>query len=847
MFGGNLMVDFSKKLKATERIKKVNPVEIYDTLDRRSETGPLRPAQQTILNNWVLSHKEDSDLIIKLHTGEGKTLIGLLVLLSKLNENKGPSLYICPNIYLVEQVCNEALKFGIPFCKIEVDNALPNDFLLGKKILITHVQKLFNGRSIFGIGNNYTPVGCVVLDDSHACIDSIKSSFTINIKFKHPLYEKIKTLFEDDLREQGEGSFYELSSDGSDTILPIPYWNWTEKKSTVLKLISEYTGENFVKFAWPLIKDNIGHCQAFISSRKIEISPLYIPISKFGTFHNANQRILMSATTQEDSFFIKGLEFSINAVLNPLCDPNQKWSGEKMILIPSLISDDLDRDTIINKFAKIKSNKFGIVALVPSFKKAQFYENLGALVANKEDSDMFEAIGNLKKGEFKETIVLANRYDGIDLPDKACRILILDSLPYFDSLYDQYEQLCRINSEIINTKISQKVEQGLGRSVRGEKDYSAIVIIGADLVKFIKSIITNRFFSEQTQKQIEIGMEIVEMAMEELEEDSNNFRMVNSLISQSLKRDEGWKEYYTTKMNSIISKVTDKKLHTILQKEKTAEEYFASGDYQKACSTIQNLIDVDVQNDAENGWYLQILARYKYPISKSESNQLQLGAFKKNPQLMKPKDGITYGKIQYIDENRVKRIKSTINKYGNYQEFMLHLDSLLSDLSFGSAAEIFERALKEIGDILGFVSQRPDNEIRKGPDNLWCGTNNRYLMFECKSEVDESRKSINKHEAGQMEEHCAWFENEYGDMDVKRILIIPTKVLSYEADFSRDIEIMRKSKLRELKVKVKSFIKEFRTFEINDLSEETITKWLKFHHLDIDSLFNDYSEKYYKK
>ena len=83
-------------------------------------------------------------------------------------------------------------------------------------------------------------------------------------------------------------------------------------------------------------------------------------------------------------------------------------------------------------------------------------------------------------------------------------ILIIDSMPYANSLTERYEEQCRSNSDPINIKAAQKIEQGLGRSVRGEKDYSAILIIGHDLVKFIKSDNSNKFFSEQTRKQVEI-------------------------------------------------------------------------------------------------------------------------------------------------------------------------------------------------------------------------------------------------------------------------------------------------------------------------------------------------------
>lgn len=46
------MVDFKKKPGKKKIKKKTNPIEIYDSLDRKSETGPLRPAQEYILSEW---------------------------------------------------------------------------------------------------------------------------------------------------------------------------------------------------------------------------------------------------------------------------------------------------------------------------------------------------------------------------------------------------------------------------------------------------------------------------------------------------------------------------------------------------------------------------------------------------------------------------------------------------------------------------------------------------------------------------------------------------------------------------------------------------------------------------
>lgn len=440
------MIDFGKRLQSKTVEIKTNPIEIYKDLDRSAGTGPLRPAQVKILEKWYEEVRTNKDVVIKLHTGEGKTLIGLLILFSKLNLNQGPCLYVCPNNYLVTQVAKEAEKFGIPHCTMTTTE-IPDDFISGKKVLIITIQKLFNGKTVFKLDNQSLPVGCVVLDDAHACIDSIKSAFTIRVpQEKELLYNKLLDIFENDLIEQGEGSYIDIRHGNSiEDVMSVPYWAWIDKKSDLTELLSEYSTHDELKFVWPLIRNSLEECQMFITNKGIEISPYKISIERFGSFDRASQRIMMSATTQDDSFFIKGFNFDVSAIEHPLTDDSQKWSGEKMILIPSIIDDNLIRDEIISSLINKKLTDFGIVALVPGFRYFEDYRFEGVRISTPDNIEV--NVNSLKMRQFDYPVVIANRYDGIDLPDAACRILILDSLPFSSNLADRYEEQCRINSE----------------------------------------------------------------------------------------------------------------------------------------------------------------------------------------------------------------------------------------------------------------------------------------------------------------------------------------------------------------------------------------------------------------
>lgn len=838
------MINFTKKIKKVDAKRNENPIEIYESLDRTSLAGPLRVSQEKVLNKWYEEKLNSKDAIIKLHTGEGKTLIGLLILLTKINRKEGPCVYVCPNKYLVGQVCKEAVKFGIQVCTIGENNLLPNEFMNGSRILVTHVQKIFNGRTIFGTGNSSEPIGAIVLDDAHACLDSIRDAFVIKIKRNQnkELYENFLDLFEPDLIEQGEGTFWDIKyNDDYESLEMIPYWAWTEKKSQVLELLASNEKESSINFVWPLIKDTLENCQAFVNGGELQIMPVVAPMNMFGSFSNAKHRVLMSATTQDDSFFVKLLGVSVDAIKNPVTNEEQKWSGEKMMLIPSLISDKFTRDAMISYFGKL-TYKFGTVALTPTWKKQDDYREYGCLLLDKDNITL--EIENLQKGLYGagKMRVLANRYDGIDLPDNACRVLILDSLPFFVNMADKFEQSARRGSRLVSKKLAQKIEQGLGRSVRSEKDYSVIIIIGSELVSFIRSNATRELFSPQTQKQIELGLQMVDWVKEE-NEDVQLSDFI-SLINQCLKRDEGWKALYESEMNEIqLAETTRDDELKILTLEAQAEKLFLQKKYDEATEKIQILLDKYVTEASDRGWYLQLMAQYKYCSSKVESQKLQRTAFECNFELLKPQEGVAYKKLDNINLNRIKNICDQISGFANFDELMLEINRICECLNFGVEANKFEDAVEKLGLLLGYKSQRPDKTIKKGPDNLWGLGNNSFIMIECKSEVSQGRTSIHKSEVGQMNNHCGWFESEYEDAKVLRIMIIPTVNVAYDADFTHEVHVMRKSKLNSLKKNVINFFKEFKQYDLNNVTDKFVDQCLEANNLSNQKILEKYVEK----
>jgi hypothetical protein len=71
----------------------------------------------------------------------------------------------------------------------------------------------------------------------------------------------------------------------------------------------------------------------------------------------------------------------------------------------------------------------------------------------------------------------------------------------------------------------------------------------------------------------------------------------------------------------------------------------------------------------------------------------------------------------------------------------------------------FERAVADLGTHLGFTTQRPERDFKRGPDGLWSFGNQSYAVIECKNAA--SAGFIRKTDLDQLSGSLSWFHEEY--------------------------------------------------------------------------------------
>ncbi len=230
-----MSIDFDDLFGSDKSSKLVQPLDIFSTLAKKNPRFSYpRDVQAQVLAKWF-ARRSEKDLVIRMNTGAGKTAVGLLMLQSCINEGAAPGIFIAANNFLVEQVCKEAKDLGISVSQNPDDPSV----LRGDSILVSNIHTIFNGRSKFGVNTIKIQIGSLLIDDAHACMQSVQDQFTLTLASSNPTYKLLLKLFEDDLKAQSPVGFYMISAGDPTAAAQIPFWAWQSKLSEVIKIISQ--------------------------------------------------------------------------------------------------------------------------------------------------------------------------------------------------------------------------------------------------------------------------------------------------------------------------------------------------------------------------------------------------------------------------------------------------------------------------------------------------------------------------------------------------------------------------------------------------------------------------------
>jgi hypothetical protein len=743
-------LDFSQLGKTSAVGTSTDPRRIFNALPAKdSRYSYPRAGQTEVWEGWH-QRRDENDLVIKMNTGAGKTVVGLLILKSCLNEGVGPAVYLCPDNYLRDQVRQEADLLGLE----TTDDPRSPRFQQAKDILVVSIYRLVNGQSVFGVtGDGRDPIelGTVLIDDVHACLATVEDQFTLTIARDHAAYDRLFQIFHEDLYQQSAPSTQDLENRFGYPTLLIPYWSWADRQQAVLTALQPHRDEADFKFRWPLISECLAHCRVAIANDQIEIKPPVPPIHRITSFASAKRRIYLTATLPDDSVLITHFNARPASVTLPIAGKTADDLGDRMILTPLETHPDAnekDLQAILRRLADLHN----VVVIVPSNRRAEAWKAIADAVYDKDTINA--GVDALRKGRVG-LVVLINKYDGIDLPDAACRVLVIDGLPEAYSPLDRIDAVTVGASEAITTRQIQRIEQGMGRGVRSSTDYCVVILLGARLTQRLNSGGGYARLSPATRVQIDLSRKVAEMLQ------GKPLASLADVISQCLSRDVNWVTASRAALVGVSYSPTPQSLVEAATYQRQAFDQAEIGRPRQAFELMQKGIALTGE-PRQRGWLKQQAAAYLHPADQVQAQKMQTSAQTDNRALLKPRGGVEYERLSGSAEQAVRAADYLSGKYEGELEFQLGLQAVLDDLlpdPDSTAVQEFEQAICDLGEHLGFEAQRPERDTGSGPDVLWKVGATDFLIIECKSGV--TTDFIAKNDAAQLSGSIDWFKSKY--------------------------------------------------------------------------------------
>lgn len=751
--------------------KPTNPKDIFS--QRPSGTSGIKElwqGQAYALDEWW--KVKDRSSLISMYTGAGKTLVGALIAQSYVNSGIHNVVYACPTIDLIHQTVKEAKSVGADPTTYFGQNFSDDRFEQGKSFCVTTYQALLTTRSKF---RGERSPGAIVFDDAHVGERMVRDAFTLSIKRdRHSeLFSKIALELAAIFKEDGTSYNFQhamaddSSSSGIQIVPPIGVLSHAERIQEILRESIPDTDPSLV-LTMDYLRGHIGLCTITLSRSIIEITPPFLPSLIMHTLEdNSVPRVFLSATIHSKADIIRAFGRSA-AIIEPTVDAGR---GERILLFGSANSKYIRDPSKISHLA----TRHKVLIAVPNGKKALAWETVVKQSSSETD---FTARLNTFRESKNGAFILVGRYDGIDLPDQQCRIMLVDGLPVGTTQLERFQfDALRLERAFLST-IANRITQLFGRINRGKTDFGVYLIPDKDIENWLRNVRNLSSFPRILQEQIKLS----EQFNDEIKDSDDT--SINSILDQIIDRDKEWVEYYGSYINN--QKIDDEKISE-RERENRIDDSYAKKESRFITKLWQNDVlgaIAELEDDRENlsqinprlyGWYAVWLGLAHRIAGNTEQSydwfdeaRRKLGSrisLPRRPRLME----LNLPKERNFFEEGIRRL--LILDRPKLSKELIRLAERIAPAFMIADHKPAEEGIRELGSVLGFDASRPCTDHGTGPDGIWIDHySKKIIAFELKSEKTE-KSEISKADIGQCHNHIEWVANQYPDYALLGLII----------------------------------------------------------------------------
>ncbi len=773
------------KLPEKNHVVPDNPEALFRDLRKKTIPG-LLSHQADVLRSYIAIHSKHADIALQLPTGSGKTLVGLLIAEWRRRKYAERVVYLCPTRQLVNQVANQAsTKYGIDLhaftgSRTQYEPGPSADWQNAEAVAVTTYSSLFNTNPFFKDAH------LIILDDAHSAENYVANFWSLLIEKANPEHEAAFTalagVVSRFLQPSDRSRLTGQSKSPADSqwveILPTPAFQSIAPE--IIALLDEHTKTSDVRYSWSLLRDSLHACHLYISRRSILIRPLIPPSNTHAPFAAAKQRVYMSATLGAggDLERVTGRQ-PIHKIPVPL-GWDKQGIGRRFFLLPKRSLDDADTEQFAIETIKLAGRA---LYLVPDDQAAQ---KIRKAIASSIGCPVFDA-GQIEasKAPFvqsnKAVAVVANRYDGIDLIDEDCRLLLADGLPGGANLQEKFFVLRVTAQLLLDDRILTRLVQGFGRCTRSPNDYAAVIVLGESLNSYLFKKERREFFHPEIQAELEFGLDQSKGASAaEMLENLTHF------FAQDADWDAADKAIVTMRAGMTQNTLAaTQELADAAPAELAYQYALWNGDYARALEQCRGIIGKLNHSDLRGYRALWLYLAGSSAWLAHRSGQLDTDEFAKDyfrkAQAAAPvlrwlaglgaekTESSAAGSIVPRLSTMIERLETVFESMGTIHDrkYDAEESAILALLLQNSDGKAFERGHKRLGDFLGYSAGSSSEEA--APDPWWIADDSLCMVFEDHAEgKPDTVFSVTK--ARQAALHPQWLRNKFPHLSQAEII-----------------------------------------------------------------------------
>ncbi|MGO9862191.1 MAG: DEAD/DEAH box helicase [Terriglobales bacterium] len=754
------------------------PEDLFYKLSGRSSThGYLRGPQQDVLREYAEKHTTSSNVAFELPTGTGKTTVGLLI--AEWTRSSGSkTAYLSLTNQLAGQVLAEGSRLGISCADLRgtKDTRSVSEegrYRTAAALAVSTYSNLFNINPVL------QDCDAIIFDDAHGAEQYVADMWTVSASASKEadLYNSLLSALQPGLSESQVRSILDKSSS---TVELADICGHPECIEGVIAVLDQATAGT-ARFAWKLIRSRIHSCLFLVSSFDVSIRPLVPPTHTHPPFASAKQRIYMSATLGGESDLQRayGVE-----KLEMIRAKSSQW-GRRYVFVPGVYVGATDAEQIVARlWDGMKTRR--AVLLAPSERiMNRTFESLESSMQSKPARLGAVDIANTVDGFVQNTdvfLTLAGRYDGLDLPDEQCRLLVLSESPAAINPFERHLSERWKMGPVLRKRERTRLIQGMGRCTRNATDFAIIVWLGQSLVNAATSSALMKGFPPELAAEINWGVEQSELAAKTPDQ---LISMMLALIGDAKYRKEA---------DAAIGAIQAK------HKEEQPKDYEEAGkdevryakamwddNYTSAYETARGIADhltsAELAGYRAWWWYLASIAASFMQDVGAEQDCLERAS----------KCGVNSGWLNRLRQQRNKAAKPETSK--GTEPNAEGLWDLLSN--WGWAGPAFEQKLAKmidqlkdtyhvsyhegldaLGKCYGATTTRSTES--GAPDVVWSFTTDLHLAFEAKTEKKPAGV-LSKKDVQEAKGHADWIQTHLSDnaetAEIATVVVAPSPSL----------------------------------------------------------------------